>query len=213
MKFRIFRTGALASLLTLAMVQYASGQAGGMNVSPAVGKPLAEAQKLMNASPPDYRSALDMVHTAQAVPNRTPTDDYFINQFLGQIAAATKDNATAAARFESVADSPMIEQDANKPALLQNALILSTAASHYRKAIGYGAKLSALGPLKHNIQGYLAVDYYNIHDDAHARDYAQKAVDGAKAAGEQPDPNAATVLAGLAKSGTRTVVRKSRKHH
>jgi hypothetical protein len=213
MKFGMFGMGTVVSLLTLAMVQHASGQASAMNVSPAVGKPLAGAQKLMQASPPDYKSALDMVHTAQAVPNRTPTDDYFINQFLGQIAAATKDNATAAARFETVADSPMLDQDTNKAALLQNALILSTAASHYRKAISYGEKLSALGPLKHNLQGYLAVDYYNIHDDAHARDYAQKALDGAKAAGDQPDPNATTVLAGLAKSGTRTVVRKSRKHH
>lgn len=213
MKFGTFGMGAVAFLLSLAMVQYASGQAGSMNVSPAVGKPLADAQKLMKASPPDYKSALDMVHVAQAVPNRTPTDDYFINQFLGQIAAATKDDATAAARFESVADSPMLEQDANMAALLQNAIILSTAANHYRKAIGYGEKLTALGPLKYSLQGYLAVDYYNIHDDAHARDYAQKALDGAKAAGDQPDPNAKTVLTSLAKAGTRTVVRKSRKHH
>src|SRR5262249_54367127 len=124
-----------------------------------------------------------------------------------------KDNAGAAASFEAVADSPLIEQDPNKPALLKNALILSTAANHYRKAIGYGDKLSTLGPLKHNLQGYLAVDYYNIHDDAHARDYAQKALDGAKAAGDEPDKNAQTVLAGLAKSSTRTVVRKSRRRH
>jgi len=36
--------------------------------------------------------------------------------------------------------------------------------THWKLAftIGYGQKLSALGPLKHNIQGYLAVDYYNV---------------------------------------------------
>ena len=213
MKFELFGAGAFVGLLTATIIQCAAAESSAMNVSPAVGRPLAEAQKLMKASPPDFKSALDLVHTAQAVPNRTPVDDYFINQFSGQIAAGMNDNAGAAASFEAVADSPLIEQDPNKPALLQNALILSTAANRYRKAIGYGQKLSVLGPLKYNIQGYLAVDYYNIHDDALARDYAQKALDGAKAAGEKPDQNAQTVLTGLSKSGTRTVVRKIRKHH
>ena len=211
MKFSTFGVAVVASIFAVAMVQSAAGDM--PRVSPAVGKPLAAAEKLLQASPPDYKAALDMVHAAQAVPNRAPIDDYFINQFLGQISVGMKDNTTAATSFEAVADSPLIDQDTNKAVLLKNALIISTAANHYRKAIGYGAKLSAIEPLKYNLQGYLAVDYYNLHDDAHARDYAQKSLDAAKAAGEQPDSNAQTVLTGLSKSNTQTVKRKARKHH
>ena len=211
MNFRIFGASALATLLTMGAVPSAFA-ADDLKVSPAVGKPLAEAQKFVQASTPDYKSALDLVHSAQAIPNRTPIDDYFINQFLGQISGATKDIPSAAASFEAVADSPLIEQDPNKPSLLQNAIILSTAANHYRKAVGYGDKLAALGPLKYNVDGYLAVDYYNLHDDARARDYAQKAVDGAKAAGET-DRNGQTVLTSLSKPKTVMVRKRVRKSH
>jgi tetratricopeptide (TPR) repeat protein len=179
-------------------------------VSPAVGKTLADAQKLMQATPPDYKSALDLVHQAQAVPNRTPVDDYFINQFQGQIAAHTKDDATAAASFEAVADSPLIDQDANKAALLQNAIVLSSIAGHYKRAVQYGDKLAAMGPLKYDVEGDLSIAYYNLNDMTRARDLAQKSVDGAKAAGAQPDPNVLKVLANAQPTAKTTRVRKKR---
>jgi len=209
MKLRMLRAGLVAGLIALA-APYSSASADMPKVSPAVGKTLADAQKLLQATPPDYKSALDLVHQAQAAPNRTPVDDYFINQFQGQIAAHTKDDATAAASFEAVADSPLIDQDANKAALLQNALILSTVAGHYRKAVQYGDKLSAMGPLKYDVEGDLSIAYYNLKDMTRARDLAQKSVDGAKAAGAQPDPNVLLVISNAQPTAKTTRVRRKR---
>ena len=177
---------AAAFLATAAPVRAADTSA--PKVTPAVGKPLAEAEKLLQATPPDYKTALDKIHEAQAVPNRSPIDDYDINLFLGQTAAALKDYATATTAFEAVAESPMLAQDDNKASMLQNAIILSTAASHYQKVIQYGNTLAAMGPLPYNIQERLAVAYYNTNDYARAKDYAEKGAAGAKAAGQQPEP-------------------------
>jgi len=164
----------------------------GPKISPAVAKPLLEAQKLMAAG--DLKTALDMVHEAQAVPGRTAFDDYEINQFVANIAVGQKDFPTAATAYEALADSPMLDQDENKVSTLSNAVILSSSIQHYQKSLQYGDRLAALGPLTYKVQGTLAIDYFDLHDFAHAKDLAQKAIDGAKAAGQQPDPNWLSVM-------------------
>ena len=166
----------------------------GPNVTPAVAKSLQSAQKLLQANPPDFKTALDLVHEAQAVPNRTPDDDYMINQFVATVAVGTQDYATATVAYEALADSPLLAQDDSKATILTNAVLLATAKEHYQKAVHYGDMLAALGPLTYKVEANLAVAYYDLKDNAHAQTYAQKAVDDAKAAGQQPDPNALSVL-------------------
>jgi tetratricopeptide (TPR) repeat protein len=195
MKSNTLCAALAAGLLAAALFMPAqAADSAAIKVTPAVGKSLAEAQKLMQASPPDLRTAMDKVHEAQAVPGRTPQDDYIITQFAANIAIGLKDYATATADYEAMADSPLIDQDENKVSALSNALLLSSAANHYQKAIHYGELLAATGPLTPKNQGVLAIDYYNLRDYVRAKDMAQKSVDGAKAAGQQPDPNALQVL-------------------
>jgi tetratricopeptide (TPR) repeat protein len=212
MRSSTVRAGLVAVILAILMPYpaVADSSASATNVSPAVGKTLAQAQKLIQASPPDFKSALDMVHQAQALPSRTPIDDYYINQFLGQIAAGQKDLPTAATAFEAVADSPLIDQDANKTKLLENAILISTAAGHYRKAIHYGDVLAAAGPLSYQADNDLAVAYYKMKNQQRARDFAQKSVDGAKAAGQQPDQNSVLILSSAQPAATGH--RRARKH-
>jgi hypothetical protein len=183
-----------AALFAAALSLAAQAKDTGPKITMAVAKPLGEAQKLMQLTPPDLKTALDKVREAQAVPGRTPLDDYMINQFAANIAVGLKDYPTATTDYEAMADSPLLDQDENKSATLSNAVFLSSAANHYQKAIHYGELMAALGPLPPKIQGTLAVDYYNLHDYPHARDMAQKSIDAAKAAGQQADPNALQVL-------------------
>ena len=152
-----------------------------------MGKPLQEAATLVGAK--DYQGALAKIKEAQAAPDRTAFDDYRINQFLGIVSFNLKDYATADQAFEAAADSPALP-DEDKKDTLRNAFALSAQAKHYQKAVGYGLQLETLGVMDANMASDLAISYYNLNDKANATKYAQKSVDLAKAAGQQP-PQAA----------------------
>src|SRR5579862_7344493 len=60
-----------------------------------VAKPMSDAQKALQATPPDFATALADVKLAQATTDRTPYDDYVINSYLAQIYILQKDYASA----------------------------------------------------------------------------------------------------------------------
>jgi hypothetical protein len=180
---------ALLLCSTAASAQMGSGAPAGDakpagKVSKAVAKPLSQAQKLMNSG--DLQGSLAAVKEAQAVPDRTPFDDYEINQFLGFISIKLNDHPTADTAFEAMADSPALP-DADKNNIVHNALLLSSEAKHYQKTIAYGQVLDAMNALNLETATQVAIAYYNTGDQAHAQQYAQKGIDFAKAAGQQPD--------------------------
>jgi len=160
-------------------------------VSPAIGKPLQDAATAAKAN--DWATAMADVKLAQAVPDPTPFDTYKINQFLAVVSINQKDYATAATATEAAADSPAMP-DADKPPTYKNAFILASNTKQYDKAITYGQDLIALGPIDDATNVQLAIDYYELKDIAHAQQYAQKAIDDAKAAGQTPDANALRIV-------------------
>jgi tetratricopeptide (TPR) repeat protein len=160
-------------------------------VSQSVAKPLSEAQKALGEK--DYQTALAKVQEAQAVTDRTPFDDYTINSFLAYIEIQMKDYNAAAAPAEAAADSPAIP-DADKKDRYLNAYQLAMNAKHYQKAEDYGQKLLAMNALDASLVPNLALAYYLTNDFAHAKQYAQMAVDTAKAAGKQPDENSLKIV-------------------
>jgi hypothetical protein len=151
-----------------------------------VAKPLSEAQKAMQSG--DYATALTDIKQAQAVSDRTPYDDYLINSFLAQAYIGQKDYASADAPMEAAADSPAIP-DEQKKSTYSNGFQLAMFSKHYPKAIELGQKLEAMNALDYKGDQNMAVAYYFSQDMAHAQQYAQKAIDGAKAAGQPPDEN------------------------
>jgi len=154
-------------------------------VSHEVSKPLAEAQKLVQSG--DLQGALAKVREAQALTDRTAFDDFTINQFLGAISIKLNDHATATLAYEAMAESPALP-DEQKKAVLHDALLLSSEARHYPKTIAYGQQLEAINAMDDQTTTQVAIAYYNTGDVAHAQQYAQKAIDLAKAAGKQADP-------------------------
>ncbi|HEV2563087.1 MAG TPA: hypothetical protein VGT78_13195 [Rhizomicrobium sp.] len=163
----------------------------GPTVSKAVAVPLYEAQKLMEAG--DYAGAMAKAKEAQAVPDRTPYDDYNINKFVGYIAINLKDNDTARAAFDAMAESPMLT-DADKTATYLNAMVLNGISKNYAKEIEYGTKLEAIKPLDDKSLAMLSQAYYLNNDPNDAGIYAQKSVDAAKAANKDPDPVVLEIL-------------------
>jgi hypothetical protein len=155
-------------------------------VSREVAKPLADAETAMKAS--DWATALADIKTAQAVSTRTPYDDYLINSILSQIYIEQKDYASADGPLEAAADSPAIPEDQKKP-LYSNAFQLAVFSKHYAKAIVYGQLLLTMKALDYKGYANLTLAYYFSQDAAHAQQYAQMAIDSAKAAGQTPDEN------------------------
>ena len=175
-------TMGASSLLGAASAQAADDKA--EKVGPAVGKPLSDAQKAIQAK--DYASALADIKLAQAVPSHTPIEDYRINQFLSIVAFNLKDIPTATTAIQAAADSPALPTE-DKTEIYTNALILSSASSQYQKAVAYGQQLAALAPLNADLDMRMALAYYELKDSAHAQEFAKKSIDAAKAAGTAPD--------------------------
>jgi len=160
-------------------------------VSAAVGKPLVAAQTAMKAN--DLTTALAHVHEAQAVPDRTPFDDFTINEFLANIAIGMKDYKAAATSFEAMADSPALPED-KKSNVLTNAVLLAANESDWQRVIKYGEALEAMGPLDPKVASPMSVAYFNTGNAAKATALAQSQAAAATAAGKAPDQAALDIV-------------------
>jgi tetratricopeptide (TPR) repeat protein len=156
-------------------------------VGKAVGVPLSAAQKAAEAQ--DWAGALASVRQAQAVPDKTPYEDYVINKFLSIVAINLKDMNTARTAAEAALASPTMPPE-DKKDLLHNVFILESANNNYPAIIQYGKQLEAIGSLDPEQLSNIAIAYYNTKDVPTAQQYAQKAIAAAKAAGKRP-PQAA----------------------
>lgn len=196
MKKKLVRAAFVAGLLsaTASMALIAAPVAAAEkapSVSRGVGKPLSEAQKL--AQQGDFQGALAKVKEAQAVSDRTPFDDYTINEFLAFVSISLKDFPTAMTAYEAMAASPA-EPAEQKQGTRHNLVLLTYQAKDYAKTVKYGQELEAMGPITDRIAAPLAQAYYFTNDYKHAQELAQKSVDAAVAAGKRPDRGMLSVL-------------------
>lgn len=169
----------------------------GAHVTPAVGVALNAAQKALQAK--DFATAMTQIKAAQAVPDRTPFDDFNINQFLSAVAADTGDYGTSATAFDAVIASPSFTTltPEEQTATYHDATVVSQNANHWPQVIAYGQKFESMGKADDLIQTMMAIAYFKTNDNANAQKYAQMAVDAAKAAGKQPEPNALIILGNI----------------
>ncbi|HSM97260.1 MAG TPA: hypothetical protein VLT91_14550 [Rhizomicrobium sp.] len=167
------------------------------HVTPAVGAALNAAQKALQAK--DTATAMTQIKAAQAVPNRTPFDDFNINRFLSAVAANTGDYQTSATAFEAVIASPSFADltPDEQAATYHDATVVEQNVSRWPQVIDYGQKFSATGKADDLIMTMLAIAYFKTNDNADAKKYAQMAVDAAKAAGKEPQPNALIILGNI----------------
>jgi len=170
------------------------GVAAATKVSKAVAPALSAAQKAAQAG--NWAEALSQARAAQAVAGRTPIDDVTINDFIGVAAVNLKDFKTATAAFEAAADSPAnTEMDpAERADLYHNALLLAGDAQQWQKVFTYAQVLESLNKMDDATYLEVAIGYYNMKDTARAKQYAQRSIDAAKAAGKPPQDNALKIV-------------------
>jgi hypothetical protein len=182
------KTRILAAAFVMSVFCAAAGSgalADSPKLSASVGKPLVDAQKLLQSG--DAQGALAKVKEAQAAGGEhTDYDTYVINAMLLQCYIKLNDMADADTAAEAAADSPALPDD-EKQSMLHNALLLSAQAHHWQKTTAYGQQLVGTPALDEATISALAVAYYNAGDMPHAQQYAQQDIAMAKAAGKPPD--------------------------
>ena len=151
---------------------------------PDVGKPLQAAQELMKAG--KYKDALAKVHEADAVGNRTPYENYFIDRMRGSAAAGAGDESTATRSFEAVLASGRL-QTAEKLQTLEALAGSSYRAKDYAKAIewtqrylkegGNSAQMGSLLVSAHYLSGDFAGVVRDMQQKVQAAEQAVPLID------------------------------------
>lgn len=124
---------ALLFAFALALAGVAAAQQKPPTVRPEVGKPLQAAVEALKSR--RAKDALARVREAQAVPDKTPYENYLVTRVHGQAAAAAGDNATAAKALEEAAGSSAAPES-------ERLQLLAGAASAYYASKEYGKAAS-----------------------------------------------------------------------
>ncbi len=119
----------LATLTAPARADDAPAAAAKDTVRAEVGKPLQDAQTLMTAK--KYKEALAKVKEAEAVPNRTPYENFVIDRVRGSAAANDGQDELALSSFESVVNSGRL------PPADQLKIVQAIAVTYYNKLKNY----------------------------------------------------------------------------
>lgn len=161
------------------------------SISKSLYKPMIAVQKAVKEN--DWTAAMASLKEAQAVPDRTPYDDYKINQFIALTAANLKDYPTTTTAYEAMAASPE-EEAGDKTTTRRNLVMLEFNAKDYAKTLKYGEELQTLGPLDARTMSIMATAYLDTNNFAKAEEFSKKSVDAAVAANTQPTQEALGVL-------------------
>src|SRR5579871_708880 len=154
-------------------------------VRPAVGKPLTEAMKLVDAK--DFAGALAKVKEADAAKDKTPFEQYMISKYEGFIYVnePMPDYAGATVAYNQQIETGAAP-DAEKPTMYNVAMRLNYQAKDYAKVIQDATELQKVQPLDDTGQLVLIQAYYNTMDYADAATAAKAQVASKQAAGTKP---------------------------
>jgi tetratricopeptide (TPR) repeat protein len=169
-----------------------SSNSGKPTLSSTLGPKIIDAEKAVNGK--DYQGALTQLKALQGEATK-PYDVYVINRLIFAAAVNLNDMATATTAIDTAAASPAMP-DADKKDVIHNALLMAANSKQWPQAIAFGQQLAQLNGLDAQIDGILAIAYYDTNNFPQAQQYAQQSINLAKAAGQQPDPNALQIIMG-----------------
>ncbi|MFO1395218.1 MAG: hypothetical protein U1F09_15820 [Steroidobacteraceae bacterium] len=149
-------------------------------VSASLFKPLKAAQEALAAK--DFDAALAALKEAEAVPDKTPYDQFMIEEMTWSAYLQKKDYAASAAALEQSLNSGFLPP-ADVPNRLKALTQLNYEAKNYAKAAEFGVKYLEAAPDDSRTALMVAHAYYMNKDYAAASALAQKQV----AKGGKPD--------------------------
>ncbi len=152
-------------------------------MSKAVAVPLAAAQKAMAAK--QWDTALAEIKKAQAVPQRTPAEDYQIDEFLGYVLVQQKKYGQAAPVFERMLNSGLVppdQVDDRTKAVAQ----MYFQEKEYKKSADWAKKWLAKHPGQEDMSVLLGQSQYLLEDYKSAAATMAGVVANAEKAGQTP---------------------------
>lgn len=176
----------------------ASALAQSETVRPEVGKPLQAARDLIKGQ--KFKEALAKLREVEAVPNRTPYENFLLEQMRASAASQAGDNETAIKAFQAVLNSGRLsEADQAKYAA-------SLASLHYRAKDFANAATWAQRALKSNpndaaMRELMIQSYFQAGDYAAASKEAYADIQAAEKAGITPPEAKLQLLANVAARG------------
>lgn len=181
---------ALITVLALSAVApdafFAPAQAA-EQFSREVGLPMQEARKAIDGR--QWDGAVAAIRKAQAVPARSPYEDYQINEMLAYVQQTQRQDYPAAARaYEANLESGRVpaEQMAVK---LQAVTQMYAQAHSWPKAIEYGNRWIKASPRDARAYEHVATAYFGSGDFRAAGRNIERAIDLTSKAGKTPDKN------------------------
>ena len=157
-----------------------------IKLTPAVLKALQAAQVANNKK--NYPAAIAAIQQAEAVSDRTPTDNYQIHRFAMSVHIGMQDMPGAATEIETALDTdPSVVPESEKATMYKTALQLALMQNHNDKALAYARVLqSSTPPPDADTQSLIAGALYRGGDYDGVIAIAQKNIDASKAAGKPP---------------------------
>lgn len=181
-----------ALLLGLSLAAATPALAQRDSLRPEVGKPLQEAQKLIQAK--KFKQALPAIDQAQAVGKLTDYEAFVIAQMRGAAYSGAGDAVKAASAFEQVLDAKRLPKD---EALNISEAIVGTyfRAKDYPRAIQWIERYRGDGGTKPQVLGLLPQAYYLAGDFGKAAQASSVAVAASEKAGAKPDETLIKIMA------------------
>ena len=158
------------------------GEKGPKN-SAAFAKPLKEANDDIKAK--KFSDAITKLKTAEGLPNKTPGDQYFIDQMLWFSYIKTQNYPEAAKYMEAQLDSGLTPQ-AEQPKLVMDLATINYQIKNYDKAIDFGNRAIKGGYADDKIRTIVGQSYYLKGDWKNTLKFEEDIVNNQIKAGQTP---------------------------
>ena len=146
-----------------------------------VGKPLKEVLEL--AQQKKFKEAMAKLKEVQAIPGKTPFEEYKVNEIVAYVASNLGDSATVSKALEATLDSGELSPAETKQRLAQLTQSYSDA-KNYPKAIQFGNRYIKEFGNDPNVLLWLVVSYYSQKDYPNTIDSVQNLIRTSTQAGQ-----------------------------
>ncbi|WP_312520006.1 tetratricopeptide repeat protein [Massilia sp.] len=155
----------------------------------------AAIKQLMDAK--NYTEVQNRVTQAEAVPNRTPYEDYVLNRMKLSLGSTTNNNAIAMPALEAVINSGRLTP-AEQTNFIEALANMHYNAKDYPKAIEWFKRYQKESSTPEKVQGSLVRAYYLSGDNAGAKALLLPSIEAAEKAGRTPSEEDLRLLASAA---------------
>ena len=181
-------SAAVAALAALApassaLAQEEGGKQKGPKNSPALAKPLSDANNALKAK--NYSDAIAKLKAAEGTSGKTPADQYIIDEMLSFAYIKTQNYPEAAKSMEAKLDSGLAPQS-EQPTLVKQLATINYQIKNYDKSIDFGNRAIKGGYADDQIRTIVGQSYYLKGDMKNTLKFEEDIVNQQIKAGQTP---------------------------